>query len=267
MLHPIALLGAQYLMTAVAVSFTSSRSGYRLVLLPLVATCCAICVPACKKSLDRGAWAATVGGYSITYLFQFVSLVLLSGCSYENDSHITSASDQHVATAESTKKSHTNYLSLLKSVWTRLKFGISAASSFRWTGTRREVKNIPHFSTEDPKYIPGKGTFLWQSAMKVSLCYLFLDLMALGNDEEQNEIQFHSAKVPLFTRSGDVSAEELGMRIGATFGAGLGIYCAQEGLQSLLALIAVGLGFSDVKYWRPRFGPISDSYSLRKFWR
>ena len=103
--------------------------------------------------------------------------------------------------------------------------------------------------------------------MKVSICYLLLDLMALGNDERQNAIQFHSAKVPLLTRIDDVSAEELGMRIGATIGAGLGIYCAQEGLQSLLAMIAVGIGLGDVRYWRPRFGPISEAYSLRKFWR
>ena len=150
--------------------------------------CCAICVPTCKNTLDRGPWAATVGGYSITYLFQFVSLVLLNGRSYENDCHITSAPHQHVTKEKTTKKSHTRYLGPPRSFWTRLQFGIAAASSFRWTGTKREVKNIPNFSSEDPRHIPGKGTFLWQSAIKVLVCYLLLDLMALGNDETQNAI-------------------------------------------------------------------------------
>ena len=113
-LHPLALLGAQYLMTALTISFTSSRSGYRLALLPLVATCCAICVPTCKNTLDRRPWAATVGGYSITYLFQFVSLVILSGCSYENGSHIPSAPHQHITKEKSIEISHTRYLGLSK---------------------------------------------------------------------------------------------------------------------------------------------------------
>ena len=159
---------------------------------------------------------------------------------------------------------YTKSLGVPQAFWARLKFGLSAASSYRWTGSRREVKNVPHFSARDPSFVPAKTAFLWQTATKVLACFLTIDLMGLGTNEEMNKTYFYSTKVPLLTR---LTSAELGMRIGGTIGAGVGVYCAQEGIQSTLALTAVGLGLSEAKDWRPRFGAIGEAYSIRRFWR
>ena len=103
--------------------------------------------------------------------------------------------------------------------WARLKFGLSAASSFRWTGSRREVKNVSHFSARNPSFVPTKTAFLWQTATKVLACYL---TMGLGNNEKMNKTYFQSTKVPFSTRLTEISGAELGMRIGGTIGAGVG---------------------------------------------
>ena len=267
--HPIVLLLVQCSSTAFVLGFTSSDSLYRYALLLLQAISCAICVAACKTALVRGAWAATVGGYSITYLFHYVVLALLSELSYERNGLDFSATPQHLVETIHPERDaiYTKSLGVPQAFWARLKFGLSAASSFRWTGSRREVKNVPHFSASDPSFVPTKTAFLWQTATKVLACYLTIDLMGLGNNEEMNKTYFHSTKVPFLTRLTEISGAELSMRIGGTIGAGVGIYCAQEGLQSTLAFIAVSLGLSEARDWRPRFGAIGDAYSIRRFWR
>ena len=267
--HPIILLVVQFSTTAFIIGFTSSNSFYRGAFLPLEILSCAFCVAACKTALVRGPWAATVGGYSITYLFHYVVLALLSGWSYERNGLDPSTTPHHIVegTHPEQKPVCTRLSALPQPFCLRLRFGLSAASSFRWTGTKREVRNVPHFSAKDQTYVPTKRTFLWQTAMKVLACYLIIDLMGLSNDEEMNRTYFHFTKVPFLTRLTEMSRGELTMRIGATIGAGLGIYCAQEGLQSILAFIAVGLGLSEARHWRPRFGSIADAYSIRRFWR
>jgi len=57
------------------------------------------------------------------------------------------------------------------------------------------------------------------------------------------------------------------MTLLGTLGSGLGVFCAQQGVYSLVALAAVGLGLSEPRYWRPLFGSISQAYTVRRFWR
>ena len=252
--------------------FTTPTSVIRLASLPLVAICSAICVPACKAALFRNSWAALVGGYSITYLFQYITLALLSGCSYESDGPASQlASRRGIEKEHAQQKIHDGPIklpTLTQSFWMRLQFGISATSSFRWTGTERQVKNIPHFSASDPSYVPSRATFLRQTAIKVVVYYLFIDLLGLGgNDEGMSAALFDSSKVPFFTRLDQISLAEVLMRYSATLAAGLGIYCSQEGLYSILAFVTVALGLSKAEYWRPRFGAMGDAYTVRRFWR
>ena len=261
--NPLVLLLVQYMATALIVGFTTPNSVLRLAVLPLVATCSAICVASSKILLVRSPWAALVGGYSVTYLFQYIALALLSGCNYESDGPDSTLAPWPGAEWNDYSKPQTVY----QAFSTRFRFGMSAAASFRWVGTKREVKNVPHFSASDPSYAPSRDTFLRHTATRILACYLIIDLMGLGNDEEVNVVYFDSTKIPFFTRFSEVSLTELFMRLFATLGAGLGIYCSQEGLQSILAFTAVALGLSKPENWRPRFGAIGDAYTIRRFWR
>lgn len=268
--NPVLLLFIQYTTIALILGFTSPTSVFRFALLPFVMICAAICVPVCKTFLLRGPWAALVGGYSITYLFQYITLALLSGCSYETD-----GPDSRPAPQPDIEKKHTqqqgpdplNSSTPAQSFWKQLQFGVSAASSFRWSGTKRQVKNVPHFSASDPSYVPSRAAFLRQTATKIVVCYLVMDLLGLGNDEGMNVANFDSSKIPLLTCLNEISLAEFVMRCSATVGAGVGIYFAQDCFQSMLAFVTVALGFSKVEDWRPRFGAVGDAYSIRRFWR
>ena len=76
--NPLIVLLVQYMATALILGFTTPTSVLRFAVLPLVDTCSAICVASSKIILLRSSWAAIVGGYSVTYLFQYIALALLS---------------------------------------------------------------------------------------------------------------------------------------------------------------------------------------------
>ena len=266
--YPVIPLIIQFTITVLVLGFISSSSFLRPALLPIIAACSAACVSACSASQLGSAWSALVGGYSMTYLFQYVSLALLSRCSFEKDGPTSSKFSQHNVDkgAVERRKHEDETLAPSQILWMRFYFGVSAACSFRWTGTKRQVKNVPQFSTCDPDYIPSRSEFLGGAATRIMVCYLVVDLLGLGNDEEMNVLHFSPAKIPFFTRLGEVTLLELSMRVAATFGAGVGIYCCQMGLQSIIAFVAVGVGLSDGRMWPPRFGPLVEAYSIRRFW-
>lgn len=145
----------------------------------------------------------------------------------------------------------------------RLKYGLAAASTFR----TEDMKNLPAFSSKQPTLIPSRPAFLLWTFIKIVACYIVLDTLSLGADAETDMKHFAPQHVPLLSRLSEVSAEELATRLFSTLVTGIAICCSQEGLQSLLAFAAVGVGISGVGSWRPRFGSLRDAYSIRRFWK
>ncbi|MCJ1267838.1 hypothetical protein MMC22_007724 [Lobaria immixta] len=209
--------------------------------------------------MRRSPWAAFVGGFSITFLLQYISAALLSRWSFTTSGPSTAPSPQNLKPDR--EKNTAGEL-----LGARLKFGFLAATSFRHTDTPYEVKNVPHFSAQDPNYVPSRTEFLRRKVITILICYLVLDLLSLDADAETNSINFSPEKIPLFTRLGDVTGKELLMRLFATLGFGACVYIFQTGVQSIFALLDVGLGMNEVKSWRPMFGPPRDAYTLRRFW-
>lgn len=129
------------------------------------------------------------------------------------------------------------------------------------------MKNLPAFSSKQPDLVPSRPAFLRWTFIKVVACYLVLDTLGLGADAETDMKYFAPQHVPLLSRLSEVSAEEVATRFLSTLVTGIAICCSQEGLQSLFALAAVGVGISDVGSWRPRFGSLRDAYTIRRFWK
>lgn len=158
------------------------------------------------------------------------------------------------------------------SIWARAKLGFLITTSFRFTGTPYEVKNVPHFSSRDPSYIPSRREFLRQKAITALTCYLILNLFSLfSSDPATNAAaaaaaNYSPAMIPIFARLSQVSSQELIKRLITTLGAGFGAYCFQLGVHSFVAFLDVGLGMSEVRYWRPLFGSLKEAYTVRRFW-
>ena len=255
---PVQLLLLQFSLTAFVVGFTPSSSGIRVSCLPIVILCTWQCVTTSKCHMQRSSWAALVGGYSITYLLQYISIALLSKWSFE-----LNETQRKEAPAMDYKGIQRENLHTSPSPFrARLKYGIAAASTFRY----HMDKNAPPLASNRGKPTAKRSTFLYHTAFKILASYLILDLMGLGADGDSNAKNFASTKVPLFSRLHEVSVVEVSMRVLVTLGAGVGIYCSQEGLQSSISFLAVAAGLSEAEDWTPRFGSAAEAYSIQRFW-
>lgn len=262
MLNPLVLFAGQLLVMIVVLGFSTRRSAIRLTTIPVHIVCCVLIVPRCMRFAHRSSWAALIGGYSTTFCLQYIATVISDrqdslgkGLSHEPNGYRPAPDVERISNEAKS------------SLWERVNSGLEATCSWRWSGTRREVKNVPLFSNQDPSYEPTRAVFLRHHILLLVSCYLILDVLVLGADPEINKIFFAPAMIPFFTRLGQVSGEELAMRIFGTLGSGLGLFCSQQGIYSIVALIAVALGLSEQRYWRPLFGSVSDAYTLRRFWR
>jgi hypothetical protein len=220
------------------------------------------------------AWAGLFGGYSVFWLFQYVDVALLSRHSFEfvapkkETAKQTSSKKRpkKKGTSSDHQEKHTKATLGEMAFWERLSFGISVASSCRFTGTAEEVKNVPHFSNQDPTYVPGRGAFMLRAAVTAISCYLVLDLMTSNALWSENTLYLVPEKIPLFIRIASISSGELQYRLFATVGLWINLYCLQSIVYNLIAFICVGSGFSEPKYWRPLFGSPFQAYSIGRFW-
>lgn len=155
----------------------------------------------------------------------------------------------------------------IEDVWSRVRRGIDLALSFRRSGTPEEVRNVPFFSGRDRNYVPPRAEFLRHHMKLLAFCYLTLDFLGFSADPETNAMFFAPGKIPFFARAAQICGAELAMRISGTLGSGLGVFCSQQGVYSIMALLLVGLGVSEPRYRRSLFGSITKAYTLRRFWR
>ena len=262
MLNPLIIFAGQLLCIVVVLGFSTRKSAFRITAIPVLTVCCLLVIPRCMQFLHRSSWAALVGGYSTTFLVHYIATVI----SDRRDPRGKGSShgpNRHRPAKEIERGSKEAKTSL----WGCVNSGLEATFSWRRSGTQREMRNVPMFSSQDPSYEPTRAVFLRHHIFLLVSCYLVLYVLVLGADPEKNKIFFAPAMIPFFTRLGQVSGEELAMRIFGTLGSGLGLFCSQQGIYSMVALVAVGLGLSEPRYWRPLFGSVSDAYSLRRFWR
>lgn len=277
-LHPISLVTSQVIITALAISFTRPSSIItRLAALPLLIIATWLVALTCLQRIPRISFASLVAGNGPTYLLRYIDLVLLSRWDYETQGPTNSSQPRNQDKWEnavsrsggggsSTSRGGRNKTHPQGTALDRLRFGIHVTFSSRHIGTPWEVKNVPHFSASDPRYLPSQGTFLRRTAFAILLCYLVIDVSSFGVNPESNAVLFASQNVPFFARLGDVSTQQLAIRIFSSLTLFLNIYCVARLGYSIIGTIAVGTGLSQVSAWRPPFGRLADAYTVRRFW-
>ena len=134
------------------------------------------------------------------------------------------------------------------------------------SNTPWEVKNVPHFSSSDPSFVPSRSIFLRHNAILTLICYFVIDVLSLGFQPESNAVLSAAQNVLFFTRLGGVYTQQLAVHILSSFALWANIYCLMRMGYSILGIMAVGTGLSDVSAWRPPFGRLIDAYSVRRFW-
>ena len=277
LLHPISLVISQVLLTALAISFTRPSSLIRPAGLPLVITAAWLIAAICLQRIPRMSLASIVAGNGPAYLLRYIDLVLLSKWSYETGGPTALLDPPRpkqerrgnaVVSSSSSSSDGRTKSGLPGTIFSRLRFGLNMTLSSRFTNTPWEVKNVPPFSASDRNYVPSRSAFLRHNAVVSLICYLVVDFFSLaGQSPESNAVTFASQRVPFFTRLGEIEGEQLAIRIIASLTLWLNIYCITRMGYSILAVVAVGTGFSrEVSAWRPPFGRLAEAYTVRRFW-
>ena len=256
LLHPASLVVYQVLVTALLISFTKPSSLVRPAALPFLAAATHLIVLKCLKDIARLSVASILAGNGPTYLLRYLDLALLSRWSYEAGGPTSpSASQREVRRKTAVDSDGVGGRSGPSGRFSdRLRFGLVATLSSRHVDTAWEVKNVPRFSPDRPRYVPSLPAYLRQSAFAALVCYLVVDLFGLDVRPERNAVLFAPQNVAFFARTGSLTAEQLAVRLVSSLTVWISIYCVSRMGYSLLALVAVGTGLNTVSAWQPMFG-------------
>ena len=256
----IIVIFLQVSINALLVGFTAPSSPIRLLALPVIGLCVYRAVPICLPAIGRVLWASLIGGHSLSFFLQYIDTALLSRWSVETNGPIGSSK-----TSLQFKQNHPRQASKKMRKWDRMRFGYFAAVTTRNVGTAFEIKGIPPFSQRDPNYVPSKGRFLSQSVMRLVSCYLTLDLLTFASQPDQNPILYQHDRIP-WKNPANLSVEHLIVRSASTLGFWVGLYCVIQAYMGAIAFVLVALDLNEVRHWPPGFGPVSEAYTLRRFW-
>jgi hypothetical protein len=147
----------------------------------------------------------------------------------------------------------------------RWEFGSDVSGSTRCIGSEKEVANVPYFSQENSQYVPSRPTFLLHHACLV-VGMFYLNTFSIDIQLHTNRSLITKYHVPFLSRLPDVSIEEIFIRVQISIAYWVAIYSLLQLVYSLLAVISVSLKPQGLKFWRPMFGSIGSSYTVRGFW-
>ena len=272
-LPPAPTFLAQILLSSGAVGFTRPSSSIRLGLLPILATCIYSIIGNANQYM-RPRWASLFGGTAFSFLLQYIDLALLSAWDYEAEGPAKdpasaqkprdagTGSERGRRSTSADKQSKKDLDSYLR----RFYFGWKSMWSYRHLNTSLESRNTPHFSKTDPSYAPSRAVFVAREAAVFAACYLVLDLLGQRPPPKDPQTLFNPAIVPIFSRLGSVTANELKLRVLSCLGFGATLYLVLRGGQAGAGALTVGLGGDEPKDWQLPFGSARDAYTLSKFW-
>ncbi|KAL8686046.1 MAG: hypothetical protein Q9224_005569 [Gallowayella concinna] len=253
----------QTTINATVVGFVAPSSIFRLALLPVIVWSVYEVLPICLEATGTILWGALAGSFSISSLIQYIDTALLSRWSADSraPTHIVKGGTYDNTSREQRQPVKTP----APTKWQRLKFGYQISVSTRKVGTPYQVKGISPFSTEDPPHLPSRGAFLLTKATTLMASYLLLDLSNLANQPEQNQTLYHPSRIS-WTNPDNFAPEQLLVRSVTALGFWLNLYCIIQFYMGAFAFFMVGIGVSRVEYWPPSFGPMSEAYTVRRFW-
>ncbi|KAI4260129.1 MAG: hypothetical protein L6R42_004203 [Xanthoria sp. 1 TBL-2021] len=262
------LVGLQIAITTLILGFTSRASALRSGGLLLVIYCAYLQIPHIthvQNPVARGFLANSTFVLTILY----IDKALLSRWIFTIQGPTSSVSGLQPVDDDKIPnkrpKAHPGD-EIANGLGSRLRFGLHLSMQSRFANTRWPVKNIPAFDKANPGYVPSKAEFLRAAIPKWALYVLILDLAGFLNSSSENGITFAAEQVPLFSRLGNISGEDVITRIASILAFWSFQYMVIEVVYGAIAIVAILSGLSAVEAWPPMFGSLSESYSLRQFW-
>lgn len=247
--------------TAVAsiLGFSRANSSLRLVFMPILVTWTWVLLPYSTNGVSRRFYASILASQSLGMCLQYLEMGLLSRWSYIAQGPTSSYggySNHKAETADPPKVRASRARYMLDTIWDN-----------RRAGSPWEVKHTPQFSEVVPSAVPPRGSFLFWKTAELVVCLFVIDLATAAHvNPNLNALMFTWARVPVLTRWRDITSEELLIRVAATSGWWIVQYCVLKAMYNVLAIPLVLFRVTEVREWRPLFGPLRQSWSIRQFW-
>ena len=277
-------------------SLTTPRSLYRPVFFPLmllavsfILTPSSISSPTTSHPPSNPLYTNILAGSVFSFTLHYIDSVLLSAWSYDNNGptsargghsqrHIdmNNSSNEKMRKASGGTDDGPGVIWGFAEVFRRLWWGFAHVWDTRYCGQVWEVRNVPSFpgfASSTPQrthQVPSRKYILLRNSMICIVCIVLLDLSHLltkNGDLETNKKLFAEDRVPIFRRLGDVKWEgEVGLRvISMLFHWGI-TYVLFQAVYSGCAVVAIGGFRSWTGSWKPLFGEVGKSWSIRMFW-
>jgi hypothetical protein len=269
--HPIFLWVVSFVLNVIVVSFTSTSSIIRPACFPVLVFTVWVMLRSGKAvHYTHPMYANLLGGSVFTLALQYFNLVVVRKSSYDTGGPTTTPEGVPIRLVDPQEPKTATKVDENLSAFTksrrRILWGVSHIFDSRLSGTPWEVKNVPHFSEQNPDYIPSKTTFLRNNILRCFISVLLLDLARPSADITQNATLFADSKVPFLARLSSVTAEDVVMRVVTTTASTAITYLLFQAMYSSAAVFMVGLNLSRIERWRPLFGDLTDVWSLRRAW-
>ncbi|KAH7242214.1 membrane bound O-acyl transferase family-domain-containing protein [Fusarium tricinctum] len=146
----------------------------------------------------------------------------------------------------------------------QLQFGVGNLWNMRGVGTSKQISQIPPWSYTNP-LAPSRGRESTRHVRNAVVSFLILDVFA-NQPPPDLENMMSPRNEQLFSRLGEVNAEEAIFRFFASFGFWLNTFCVIQLINSLSSLLYLALNTYPVEMLPPIWGRLSDAYSIRRFW-
>ena len=267
---------SQKLFTAAILAYVPAFSPLRLVFLVFLISgnhhffrCYTTVVP-------RVPWAGFLAGEALGGILEYVEKCLLSQWSFEDygpSAEIGKRGTEPQTTIGSPGPKKTGFdrgrpnpVERSDIELERCKFGTWVAFSNRYISSPYQARNVPSYSSKNPSAIPSRSRFLLDRAAVILSCYLLIDLLTQSAQPEQNHIKYASGRIKIFSRLGEVTAEELTTRVLTSVFFWFGVYLVLQMYYSTFAFITVASGWDRPELWRPIFDEFEEAYTIRGFW-
>ena len=255
------------------IAFTSSSSLFRPAFLPILVVGAYPAVLSCSNVVYRNTWAGFVSGNIVVGLFHYIEVALISKWSFEAQGPSSNASSG-ARLAETSRKNQIDEKqvrskpSVSSEVWERLRFGYLVKTSPRNEGTPWIVKNTPPFCSEDTKFVPSRRYFYGQKLAMITFTFLFVDVLSQNSKPLEENAQLYSAsKVRIFTGDGNnLTLEQILIRVVTVILYWISTALVIDAVGNIFAVFSVALQCKDVEHYPPNFGPVRESYTIRRFW-
>ena len=144
------------------------------------------------------------------------------------------------------------------------RYALDLLANPRGIGQPWQVKNVPHFSSLDPKYVPSRAKFLATRFASFVCCVLVLDLSAYAIAPSRE--LYSEETIPVFSYVGSLSTNLTLFRLGSTIVFWLQLALSMITAVDGAALVAVASGLSNPQDWPPLVRSPRELYTIRKFW-